>query len=89
MYKFIIVLYIEEVNLRRFCNYALCRPIPSLCQLLREYSALNTGLATRVSELIPAPSLRLPKFQVPMTPGWGEAVVKGRSAQIYHAVVGT
>ena len=54
-----------------------------------EYSALNTGLTAIAQKLEPATSLRLPNVKIPITPGWSEAVVKGRSAQLFHAVVGT
>ena len=44
MYWFFIVQYIDEVKLSRLYYYTLGRPIQSLPQLPREYSALNTGL---------------------------------------------
>ena len=47
-------------------NYTLGRPILSLSQLPRDYSALKTGLTAGAEELEPAPSLRLPNAKYPL-----------------------
>ena len=49
-----------------------------------EHGVNRRGLRTRTSAITEVASC-----QVPITPGWGEAVVKGRSAQLFHAVVST
>ena len=49
-----------------------------------EHAVNHRCLGTHASTII-----EVAKCQVPITPGWGEAVVKGRSAQLFHSVVGT
>ena len=44
IYIRLIVHYTDRFSFNRLYNYIVGRPIESLFQLLREYSALNTGL---------------------------------------------